>query len=177
MGRLGASRRLRAVLATLRGNGVAAGDTRTGAITISRRRVKTRRGRVTRYRATSGVRVVVRQARTVGDVVDSAVRAGASVSSGPSFFISDPKALQRRALVGAFGDARAKAAALAARAGLTLGRPLSVRESTFVGDDRSQDDSGEQNATQPNSVEGAPSPTRPGNTSVEATVYVVFEAN
>ena len=131
---------------------------------------------MTRYRARQGVRAVVRPARRVGEVVDAGVRAGATVSSGPSFFVADTRALQRRALTAAFDDARAKAAALAARAGLTLGRPLSVRESTFVGDDRSQDDSTEQNAGQQQG-EAAPAPTRPGNTSVEATVFVVFEAN
>jgi len=174
-----ASRRLTAVIATLRRNDVAPADTRTGSIAIRRERVRTRGGRrVTRYRASQGVRAVVRPARRVGEVVDAGVRAGATVSSGPAFFVADTRALQRRALTTAFDDARAKAAALAARAGLTLGRPLSVRESTFVGDDRSEDDSTEQNAgQQPQRQEAAPSPTRPGNTSVEATVFVVFEAN
>jgi uncharacterized protein YggE len=172
-----ASRRLRGVLGALRANGVAASDTRTGAISIRRERVRTRRGRVVRYRARSGVRAVVRPASRSGDVVDAAVKAGASVSSGPTFFVADGKALQRRALVAAFANARAKAAALAGESGLALGRPLSVRESTFVAAEPPSDD--QQNAeTAP--VRGettpAPAPTRPGTTSVDATVYVVFDA-
>jgi Protein of unknown function (DUF541) len=67
-----------------------------------------------------------------GAVVDAAVAAGAASVDGPSFFIDDPQALLRRALVAAFRDARSKAAALAAEAGLTLGQAISIRESTFV---------------------------------------------
>jgi len=172
-----ASRRLRAVLGTLRRNGVAAADTRTGAISVVRERVRTRRGRVVRYRARSGVRAVVRPASGVGEVVDSAVGAGASVSSGPDFFVADGKALQRRALVAAFADARAKAAALAGESGLALGRPLSLRESTFVAEEpQQQEEAGSRNQAD-GQPQAAPTPTRPGRTSVEATVYVVFEAN
>ena len=172
-----ASRRLRAVLGALRSNGVTAADTRTGAITIRRERVRTRRGRVVRYRARSGVRAVVRPAPRSGQVVDAAVKAGASVSAGPDFFVADGKALQRRALVAAFANARAKAAALAAESGLTLGRPVSVRESTFVGgDDLSQRDDAAQPLSDGGQGKKKAAPTRPGITSVEATVYVVFEA-
>jgi uncharacterized protein YggE len=124
------------------------------------------------------VSVVVRDVTQTGAVVDAAVAAGAASVNGPSFFIEDPQALLRRALVAAFSDARSKAAALAAEAGLTLGQTISIRESTFVPaetdfpdfDDDAGGGGGQEQRTRA-------APTEPGRTQVFGTVYVVFEAH
>jgi uncharacterized protein len=167
------SANLRSVLAALRGLGVADRDLRTRGVTVARRR--DRRGRkLPGYIAHGGVTAVVRDVTRTGAVVDGAVAAGAASVDGPSFFIDDPQALLRRALVAAFRDARSKAAALAAEAGLTLGQIISIRESTFVpaeldfdgGDDDAGGGGGGRLAA----------PTEPGRTQVFGTIYVVFEA-
>src|SRR5918992_5242393 len=125
------SANLRSVLAALRGLGVADRDLRTRGVSVARRR--DRHGRkLPGYIARGGVTAVVRDVTQTGAVVDAAVAAGAASVDGPSFFIDDPQAVLRRALVAAFRDARSKAAALAAEAGLTLGQIISIRESTFV---------------------------------------------
>jgi uncharacterized protein YggE len=122
--------------------------------------------------------VVVRDVSQTGAVVDAAVAAGAASVNGPSFFIDDPQALLRRALVAAFADARGKAAALAAEAGLTLGQTISIRESTFVPaetdfPDFDDDAGGGGGGGQEQRTRAAP--TEPGRTKVFGTVYVVFE--
>src|SRR5918997_1992498 len=125
------SARLRGVLAALRGLGVADRDLRTRGVSVARRR--DRRGRkLPGYIARGGVTAVVRDVTQTGAVVDAAVAAGAASVDGPSFFIDDSQAVLRRALVAAFRDARSKAAALAAEAGLRLGQTISIPESTFV---------------------------------------------
>jgi uncharacterized protein YggE len=166
------SANLRQVLAALKGLGVADRDLRTRGVSVARRR--DRRGRkLPGYIARGGVTAVVRDVSQTGPLVDAAVAAGAASVDGPSFFIDDPQAVLRRALVAAFRDARSKAAALAAEAGLTLGQTISIRESTFVPSET--DFSGEGGGGE-EQRRGAAAPTRPGRTQVFGTVFVVFEA-
>ncbi len=168
------SGRLRRVLGALKGLGVADRDLRTRSVNVERRR--DRRGRkLPGFIARGGVTAVVREVKQTGAAIDGGVAAGATSVSGPSFFLDDPQELVRRALVLAFRDARAKAAQLAAEAGLTLGGAISIRESTFVPSDT--DFGGEGGGQGRDDESGpAPAPTRPGRTQVFGTVYVVFEA-
>ena len=172
------SANLRKVLTALRQLGVAESDLRTRGVSVARRR--DRRGRrLPGYIARGGVSVVVRDVTQTGAVVDAAVAAGAASVNGPSFFIDDPRALLRDALVAAFRDARSKAAALAAEAGLTLGQTISIRESTFVPaeTDFDFDDEGGGGGGGVDQRRTGAAPTEPGRTQVFATVYVVFEAS
>jgi uncharacterized protein len=167
------SARLRRVLAALDGQGVADRDLRTRAVSVTRRR--DRRGRKLRgYLARGGVTAVVRDVTETGAVVDAAVAAGATSVDGPSFFIDDPRALLRRALVAAFRDARSKAVELAAEAGLTVGQPISIRESTFVPSEFDFD--GDSGGGGGGELRSEAAPTEPGRTRILGTVYVVFEA-
>ncbi len=167
------SAKLRRVLAALRGLEVADSDLRTRGVSVDRRR-DGRGRRLPGYIARSGVTAILRDVTRTGTAIDAAVAAGAASVNGPSFFIDDPRAVLRRALVAAFRDARSKAAALAADAGLTLGQAISIRESTFVPaeTDFPDFDSGGGG----NEVRSEPAPTEPGRTRVFGTVYVVFEA-
>jgi uncharacterized protein len=171
------SANLRKVLTALRQLGVADRDLRTRGVSVARRR--DRRGRkLPGYIARGGVSVVVRDVTQTGAVVEAAVAAGAASVNGPSFFIDDPRALLRRALVAAFADARSKAEALAAEAGLTLGQTISIRESTFVPaetDFPDFDSDAEGGGGQKQRTRAAP--TEPGRTQVFGTLYVVFEAH
>ena len=74
----------------------------------------------------------------------------------------------------ALRDARSKAAALAAEAGLTLGQAISIRESTFVPAETDFPDFDSGGGA--NEQRAQPAPTEPGRTQVFGTVYVVFEA-
>lgn len=166
------SARLRSVLAALRETGIADRDLRTRRVSVARRR--DRRGRkLPGFVSQGGVTAVIRDVSATGAAIDAGVNAGATSVDGPSFFIDDPQALLRQALVAAFGDARSKAAQLAAEAGLTLGAPISIRESSFVPSDTDfGSDSGGGGELQPPAL---PAPTRPGRSRVFGTVYVVFE--
>jgi uncharacterized protein YggE len=84
------------------------------------------------YHARSILRVTVRQAARVGEAVDAATRAGATVAGAFSFQVAD-EAKERRVLLEAAGkDARAKAETLAAAAGKQIGDPIMIAEDCIV---------------------------------------------
>jgi hypothetical protein len=84
------------------------------------------------YHARNVLRVNVRQATRVGEIVDAVTRAGATVAGGFSFQAAD-EASTRRALLEAAGrDARAKAETLAAAAGRQVGEPIAITEDCIV---------------------------------------------
>jgi uncharacterized protein len=81
------------------------------------------------YSASSSVHATVRDLGKAGAVVDAAVRAGAKEFYGPQLRVSDSRAQYREAVSAALDDARARAEALAAKAGVTLGAPIAIVES------------------------------------------------
>jgi len=83
--------------------------------------------RIVGYTASNSVNVTAPLAKS-GDVVDSAVRAGANNVSGPSLDTSDRDALYAEALKQAVAGAKTKAQAIADASGLTLGAMVKVRE-------------------------------------------------
>jgi uncharacterized protein YggE len=68
----------------------------------------------------------------------------------------------------AFDQAKAKAAALATRAGAILGAPITIEEGAEVVPDQPADARG------PHAVSAPAPPTKPGASTVTATVRVIF---
>lgn len=160
-----ASARLQAVIAVAQGTpGVGPGDITTGRIGVH----KVVRGKHTLYRASQSVSVILHQPDQAGQLIAAVVAAGATGTSGPRFFPGDPEAAYDSTLIAAFDQAKAKAAALATRAGATLGPALSIEEGAEVVPGQSGPRSAKGVAAEP-----AP-PTKPGASTVTATVHVVF---
>lgn len=121
--------RVKAVIAAAQGiAGVGPGDIATGSISV-RRVVK---GKRPVYRASEGVTVVTHQPQEAGRLVAAGVAAGATGTSGPSFFVGDREAAYDAALVEAFERAKTKAGMLATAAGATLGPAITIAESGAV---------------------------------------------
>jgi uncharacterized protein len=159
--------RLRAVIAAVQAvPGVESGDVTTGQISV---REVTRNDR-TLFRAAEGIVVILHEPDRAGELVNAAIAAGATGSRGPNFFASDPELAYRNTLLAAFDQAQAKAAALAARAGVTLGPVLSIEETTEAAPDTPVEAApkGPRGAT-----DQAP-PAKPGTSTVTARVRVVF---
>jgi uncharacterized protein YggE len=155
--------RLRGVIAAVQGiPGVESGDVTTGQISIR----KVTRGKQTLYKASEGISVILHQPDRAGEMVNAAVAAGATGTRGPNFFPGDPELAFNNTLLAAFDQAKAKAAALATRAGATLGPAISIEEGSEVvpSQPTSQAKDG---------VEATP-PVKPGASTVTATVRVVF---
>lgn len=156
---------LRKVIATVQGTpGIGTGDVSTGEISVR----KTSKGKRTLYRAAEGIGVILHEPNRAGELVNAAIAAGATGTRGPNFFAGNPEAAFNSALLAAFAQAKAKAAALATSAGAALGPVLSIEEGTEVTGAplEAAADKGTQAAPTP--------PVKPGNSTVTATVRVVF---
>jgi uncharacterized protein len=156
--------RLRAVIAAVQAvPGVGSDDVTTGRIAVR----KVIRDKRTLYRASEGISVILHEPDRAGEMVSAALDAGATGTGGPRFFPGDPELAYENTLLLAFDQAKAKAAALASRAGATLGPVLSIEEGSEVVPNQSQ--AGLKGAA----AEPAP-PVKPGSSTVTATVHAVF---
>lgn len=178
---------LRAVIAVAQGTpGVGPGDITTGRISVR----KSTRGTHPVYRASAGISVTLHQPDKAGELVSTAIGAGATGVSGPNFFVGDSEAAFTAALAAAFDKAKVRATALATQAGGTLGAALQIDEGegpsiTPQFDAKAVSSPACGVATTSPSAAGPPAPTakrcttapppvKPGTSTVTATVHVVF---
>jgi uncharacterized protein YggE len=173
---------LRGVIAAVQAiPGVGAGDVTTGRIAVR----KAFRGERPVYRASAGVSVILHQPDKAGELVTAAIAAGATGVSGPNFFVGDTEAAFANALVAAFDKAKGRATALATRAGGSLGPAIAIDEgdgpeltpeftvkSVPASDCAVSSPAAKRVRTK--AACGAPPPTKPGTSTVTATVHVVF---
>lgn len=161
------SARTRRVLAALAAQGIAAEDIQTQAAGLRRsvQRATKHRKRKVVYIASNSVSVTVRDVSKTGAVIAAVVKAGATHVGGIEFFPSNESGLYRQGLLLAYDDAREKAQLLADRAGVTLGRPLSIFEGQ---------DSFEPLASEVSGGVSSPAPVEPGTSDIGALVTVVF---
>jgi len=157
---------LRSVIAAVQKTpGIGPSDVTTGEISVR----KTTKGKRTLYRAAEGIGVILREPNRAGELVTAAIAAGATGTRGPNFFPGNPELAFNNALLAAFAQAKSKATALAASAGATLGPVLSIEEGTEV----SETPLSAEAKGSPESSAPSP-PVKPGNSTVTATVRVVF---
>lgn len=128
----GADRTMQAVRQVFLNGGVAAADIRTVAFNVWREDIHDRNGTVTgeRYHVVHSYQVTLRDLAKLGDLLAAAVDAGANNVQGIQFSMADPAALQARARAAAMRDAQARAQQLATLAGVTLGPPVSIEETS-----------------------------------------------
>lgn len=119
-----------------------------------------------RYNVSNQVSVKVRDISKIADVINAAVDAGANNLFGLEFGVSDIKTQQTEARKLALEDARAKAAELAAAAGVELGEIVSISEFSagmpFNGNVRMD-------------MGGSGAVIQPGQQEIQATLDVTFE--
>lgn len=162
------SAKLRATIAAVQKiPGVGPGDVETGRISVSKRF----RGERPVYRASQGISVILHEPDRAGELISAAIAAGASGVSGPRFFVGDAEAAYGKALAAAFDKAKLKATALAAQAGGTLGPAVTIEEG---GEPPSFDAPAADKGEEESSGNSAPPPTKPGRSTVSASVRVVF---
>lgn len=167
----------RRVLAAVEATGIPAADTRTGQVEVfqvTKRRARGEQPAVVAQRAATSVSVQTGNVEATGRAIPAAIAAGATSVNGPRFSVSDTAPAFEDALAAAFDQARRKAQRLADRAGVTLGRPVRIREQ---GADDFENPPPPR-AAPDNGGGGAPAqpevPVRPGPTTIRATVSVIF---
>ena len=126
-----------AVMAALKDNGVAEKDVQTRFFNIQRvTRWDENKGQETviGYRVTNMVTAKIRTMDEIGAIVDAVAVAGGDLTRVDSvaFSIEDPTDYQVEARQKAVADARVKAEQLAEQAGIKLGRPTYISESSYL---------------------------------------------
>jgi uncharacterized protein len=121
------NRRASAVLAWLRGLGIAEADLNAPDLTIQPD-YDARKGRMAGYRVARAMTVRVRELERLGAVLDGVIGAGANELYGTQMSAAEPSAAEHAALSAAVAAARAKAAALAAAADVKLRRVVRIEE-------------------------------------------------
>ena len=157
---------MRKLIAALKAAGIAAKDIQTTQLSVSPEYDDEERN-ILGYEASNGVSVNVRNVELAGALIDAAVKAGANEVDGPTLYRSNGEDLARQALRDAVADARKNAEAIAAAAGVALGKVLTVNvnEATPVYRAKSLE------APAP----AADTPIEPGSQDIQATVSVTFE--
>jgi uncharacterized protein YggE len=122
--------RMNDVVKALLGDGVKPGDLATAWVNLYPNYDSSGTAIVS-YSAQNQVNVTVRDLSKVGSIIDDAVGAGANLSSGIQFQLSDQNQGVERALAEAVANARAKAEALAAAGDATLGPVVTIAENTY----------------------------------------------
>jgi uncharacterized protein len=154
--------RMRRVIAALLRAGVAKDDIQTQDVSVYARHDEN--GDVVGYSANGSVAATVRRLPKAGAVVDAAVGAGATETSGPQFSRSG-RELTQAALREAFANARAKAETLAQGAGASLGEVKRIEEGS---------DSPQPVPLYRAAALDAAAPIEPGTQQAHATVTVTF---
>ena len=157
---------LRRVIAAVQAiPGVVPGAIQTGNISV--REITRHEHRL--FRASEGISVALGQPEKAGELISAAVAAGATGTRGPNFYPSDPDTAYRNTLLHAFDIAYQKAAALATRAGATLGPAITIEETSAVTPTETA-----PAAPRKRGAADVTPPTKPGGSTVTATVRVVF---
>lgn len=121
--------KMTAVLDAVANEGIAKGDVATSSVSLYPTYGQNGQD-ITGYQAQNQVDVTVRDLSKVGRVIDAAVGAGANLTNGITFKLSDQNQGVTQALADAVGNARDKAQALAAAGQATLGQVLTIDEGT-----------------------------------------------
>jgi uncharacterized protein YggE len=122
-----------AVLTRLRDLGIAEGDVNAPDVEIQPEYDYRRGQKLIGYRVARHITARVRDLDRLGDVLDGIVAAGANEVQGAEMTASEPSAAEHAALSTAVMAARAKAAAIADAAGVTLGELVRVEEADDMG--------------------------------------------
>lgn len=118
-----------AVFAALNGQGISKDDIATTDVslypTYGQNGIE-----ITGYQASNQIDVTVHDMTKVGTIIDAAVGAGANLSNGITFKLSDESHGVDQALAAAVADARSKADALATAGDAQLGQVVTIQETS-----------------------------------------------
>jgi uncharacterized protein YggE len=166
-----AARRMDAVVAKLKADGIADTDIRTVSYNISPQYEQGNANTVLRgYQVQNLVEVKSTNVGGLGTLLDDVVSSGATRIYGIGFESNDMEALKNQARDQAMANARAKADQLARDAGVSLGRPTTIEESDTGGVTPVQ-------SLAPRAAVAGAAPTtpiQPGQLQVSTTVRVIW---
>lgn len=171
--RSGAATAMQQIQAALKAKGVAEQDVQTQYFNISPRYSYEDKiePKITGFSVNNQVQVTVRNIDTASDVLDAAIAAGGNTVrvNGMTFTVDEPEQYLAEARAEAVKNARERAEVLAKAAGVTLGPPRSISETTNGGPGLLY-----ESAAFPSGGKGGPTPVNPGEQQLQVTVSVVY---
>ncbi|MGD0167791.1 MAG: SIMPL domain-containing protein [Gaiellaceae bacterium] len=114
------------VIAAIRKQGVARRDIQTQQVSLNP--TTDSNGYTTGYSASNSVSVDLHDVLKAGRLITRVTAAGGNIESGPTFSLENKDLAYEQALNKALDKAHAKAFAMAAHVGLSLGKPATIRE-------------------------------------------------
>ena len=158
------------IVAAVTGAGVAAADVRTASLVVQpeydyKDGIQSLRGQTVSHQFA----VVVRDLDRIGQVVDDGLASGATTLDDVTLRTADPAPAAEAARLDAFRDAKARAASLAAEAGVTLGKVLAIAEADPGGLPRPL-----AMGKLALAADASPTPIQVGETDVVVALSVVF---
>lgn len=162
------------VIKELKDKGVADKDIQTRSLSLYPNYSPTIANRIIGYQLANQVAVSVHKIKRVSEIVDSAVKAGGDAVrvQGISFSVENPETAMAQARDKAFANATQKAEQYAKLAGLSLGSPLHIRESTAATPLPAP--YGEMRMMKAEMIDNASTPLHAGEQEVTVTVDVMF---
>jgi uncharacterized protein YggE len=165
------------LMTALKDSGVAAKDIQTSAFSIQQITKwdnNKQESIITGYMVTNMVTVKIRDVNNAGTVIDAVTNAGGDLTriNSISFTIDDPSALQAQARQEAVADAAARAKQLADAAGVKLGKPIYITESSNVPSPIYRDVTMAAEGSTPTTT-----PVSPGELDVTANVQINYQIN
>lgn len=141
---------------------------RTTGFNVWRQQLTDQNGQPTgeRYHVQHSFQINVQDVTQVGQLLSTAIEAGANDVGGISFTMSDTAALQSQAREAAMADARARATELAELAGVSLGQVVFVEETSY--------NAPQTAAASVQYARAASTPIETGELAVNVTVKVTF---
>ena len=154
----------------LKAAGIDPKDIQTTAVNVNPRYTNPRDGKqpvINGYAAQNQVRIVVRDLKKLGEILDASLTLGATQMGGISFDVSNAEVLKDEARKAAMVNARRRAELYAAAAGASLGQVVSIAEDVRMAGPRPM-----VMARAQMSAEAVP--VEPGSMKLEATVHVTW---
>ncbi|MCB6178649.1 SIMPL domain-containing protein [Rhodobacter sp. Har01] len=128
----GNSAAMQAVIDRLKAAGIEDRDLQTTGLSVNpnwdNSKSSSYNGEISGYTASNILTVRIRALGGLGQILDAAVADGANTLNGLSFGLADPRPAMDEARKAAVLDARGKAELIAAAAGVSLGRVMSISE-------------------------------------------------
>jgi len=169
------NRIMKTVNAAIKAEGIQAKDMSTSNFSIQpvyRYEDRTNRRIFEGYRVTHTLNVKVRELSKVSKVLDAAVNAGATGVQNVTFTVENPKKYTSEARIEAIKAARKKAEVIAKHTGVTLGKPISIRESEPGSYLQPQTNVALDGFSRTGGIEAS---LEPGEIKLSHTVYITYE--
>jgi uncharacterized protein YggE len=156
------------VVSALKSAGIAPKDLQTSSLHVEPRYTQAKDGKaatIQGYRVSNQVRLIVRDVKKLGDVLDQAIAAGANQINRISFDLANAETIKDEARKQAMANARRRAELYVAAAGVKLGPVMRISES--VGEVASRE------SVSPR-ARAASSPIEAGTRVLEVEVHVTY---